>query len=198
MLTNIAHHIVAHPLVYDQVQRLVGITQIHQRFAQRIAPLQSAETILDLGGGTGLLRHLWPGARTYICLDIDALKLRGFRDKHPDGIALLSDATATPIGPGSIDVVLCIFVAHHLDDALLQRFLAESTRILRPGGTFILMDPVWDARRWAGRLLWRYDRGSYPRTPATLEHVLTQHFAPVHREQFALWHRYLLWMGRPR
>src|SRR5689334_9446116 len=106
MLTEILHRLVAHPWIYDQTQLLAGLPAIHRRLARRIARLPPPGVVLDLGGGTGITRALWPRDCTYICLDIDPLKLRGFREKHPGERALLADATQIPLRDGSADTVL--------------------------------------------------------------------------------------------
>ncbi|HET9986409.1 MAG TPA: methyltransferase domain-containing protein [Longimicrobiales bacterium] len=51
------------------------------------------------------------------------------------------DATALPLPPESLDVVLAADVTEHLDDATLAAVLAEARRVLRPGGTLVLYTP---------------------------------------------------------
>jgi SAM-dependent methyltransferase len=192
LLTGILHRIVSQPWVYDQVQVLAGVRKVHSRLEAQFAPLASAATVLDLGGGTGLLRDLWPPTCAYVCLDIDMLKLRGFLSKHPGGVALLSDATRVALRSSSVDVVLCAFVAHHVPDELLGQLIGESVRVLKGAGKLILVDPVWTPERWIGRLIWKYDRGSYPRSAETLRSVISSHCAITHWEIFAIYHEYAL------
>jgi SAM-dependent methyltransferase len=195
MLTNILHRIVAHPWIYDKVQELAGVRQIHRRLSAQIAPLGAAALIIDLGAGTGLVRDLWPRTCTYVCLDQDMLKIRGFLNKCPDGIALCADATRLPIRNECIEVIICTFVAHHLPDQLLADLIDESSRILKQAGTYIFVDPLWAPRRWAGRLLWRLDRGAYPRTERVLHSVLANRFEVAHWEQFSVYHEYTIGVG---
>jgi SAM-dependent methyltransferase len=148
--------------------------------------------VLDLGGGTGLLGSFWPPTCAYTCLDIDMLKLQGFLRKYPAGIALLSDATQVPLKSCSVDVVLCALVTHHIPDALLAQLISESARVLKDTGRLVLMDAVWEPARWVGRLLWNYDRGSYPRTSETLYATISSHYAITHWEYFAVYHKYVL------
>ena len=192
MLTDVLHHIVANPRVYNLVQMLAGVQRVHSRLAVQFASLTSASIGLDLGGGTGLLRSFWPPTCAYVCLDIDMLKLQGFLRRYPAGIALLSDATRVPLKSCSMDVVLCTFVTHHIPDALLAQLISESARVLKSGGKLILVDAVWAPARWVGRLLWKYDRGSYPRTAETLHATISNHCAITHWQRFAVYHEYVL------
>ncbi len=196
MLTRIVHRVVGNPWVYDQLQFLGGGSYIHRRLVARITPVNPSALVLDLGGGTGIARRLWPPTCTYVCLDLDPVKLCRFLNKRSDAIALLSDATCVPIRNRSVDIVLCTFVAHHLPDELLERLISESVRVLKSHGKFIFMDPVLN-RSWVARLLWRFDRGSYPRSSDALHRALSARFENIHQEQFELLHRYLLWIGKP-
>lgn len=198
MLTNVLHRIVQNPWIYERVQFLAGAEHIRRRLAAQIAPLSAATSTLDLGGGTGLYRSLWPCACHYVCLDTDMVKLRGFSNKQPGGIALCADATQVPIRSRSVDVVMCMAVSHHLTDKLLEQLINESVRVLKDGGAFIFVDAVWEPSKLAGRLLWKYDRGSYPRTAEYLRSVISNHYRFIHNEQYSVYHEYLLCVGVKR
>ncbi|MBA3530439.1 MAG: class I SAM-dependent methyltransferase [Ardenticatenales bacterium] len=195
-LTRFLHRLVAHPWVYDQVQIAAGARTTTQHLAAQVALLSGASLVLDVGGGTGLYRGLWPESCAYLATDLDIEKLVGFRAKYPNDPALLADASALPLAAGSVDVVLCTFVSHHLPDSVLAAFLAESRRVLRRGGVFLFMDALWVPSRWPGRLLWRFDRGSFPRTATMLTEVIAEHYTLRHQERFAVWHEYMLLVGR--
>jgi SAM-dependent methyltransferase len=195
MLTEILHRLAAQPRIYDLIQSAAGVAEINRRLAARLAELPRPERILDVGGGTGLAAELWPAGATYVCLDLDPLKLDHFRRKHPDKVALLADATRLPLASRSLDLVLCKLVSHHLGDPLLAMLLSESGRVLRRGGHFVFVDPLWDPARWRGRLLWRYDRGSFPRSELTLHKAVSAHFAINRWDVFAIHHRYVICVG---
>ena len=197
-LPNILHRIVANPWIYDLIQLLLGARYICHLIASQIPYLSSASIVLDLGGGTGTSKSLWRSDTAYICLDIEMHKLHGFKRKHPDGIALLSDATCSPIRSGIVDAVLCIAVAHHLSDDMLIQLINESARVLKSAGKFIFVDPIWKPQRWAQRLLWKLDRGNYPRTAEALLSALSQHYTITHWERFLVLHEYVLCAGAKR
>jgi SAM-dependent methyltransferase len=195
MLTEILHRLAAQPRIYDAIQGIFGAAEMNRRLASLLAELPRPARILDLGGGTGLAPELWPAGATYVCLDIDPLKLGRFRGKHPHGIPLLADATRLPLAGGSFDLVVCKAVSHHLGDPVLPMMLSESARVLRPGAHFVFVDAVWDPGRWRGRLLWRYDPGSFPRTEAALRKAVSAHFAISRWDVFAIHHRYVVCVG---
>lgn len=192
MLKNRFHQIVANPFVYDWVQVLVGSKKVRQRLSSHLQNLPANAIVVDIGGGTGINRELLPANCRYICLDNDSLKLKGFREKFPAEIGILGDATQIPMQSGSIDVVLCTAVSHHIPDAILEDFFRESVRLLKADGQFVFLDAVWSPKRLPSRLLWRYDRGSYPRPLKTLQAILAQHGTIKHSESFAVLHRYLI------
>jgi SAM-dependent methyltransferase len=122
-------------------------------------------------------------------------KLAGFRSNVPDGLAILSDATKMPIVTGSVDVLMCMAVVHHLTDAMLEQVFEEALRVLKVGGHLILLDPVLNRQRLAGQLLWKFDRGSYPRTEEDLHKKLESRFKIIHWEKFAIYHEYVFGIG---
>jgi SAM-dependent methyltransferase len=197
MLKPLLHSIVARPMAYDAVQFLAGASVVRRRMATAVARLGPIRRVLDVGGGTGAGREVVPAGATYVCVDIDPMKIAGFVRKNPGSLAVVGDATRMPLGDGSVDAMILMFVAHHLDDDLLDRFLPEAARVLGPNGRLVFTDPVWAPRRWIGRLLWRYDRGSFPRTPDRLRQALERRFEIEHWEEFAVWHRYVLAVARP-
>jgi SAM-dependent methyltransferase len=206
-MKRLLERIVARPRVYDFVQRAAGAEAVRRRMAALIesavaddAPRTRAgrPRVIDVGGGTGGWRRLWPAGASYVCLDLDPLKLRGFRARHPSGLAVQADATRLPLADAAVDGIACTFLSHHLTDVHVDRMLAECARVLRPGGVFAFADPVWAPARLPGRLLWRYDRGSFPRTAETLREALARHFNVLRWERFAVFHAYALCVASPR
>lgn len=187
--------LVQSPVLYDVVQRLAGEHQFQQRLAPHLHALPADGTLIDIGGGTGLARQR-STARRYVCLDLDLEKLRRFRGRHP-GLAVAADATACPFAPASFDVVLCAKVFHHLNDGQLQAMLAESLRILKPGGVLIVADPV-RSNRLMSRLLWRLDRGSFPRDGTEIRRALPPEYSVTAWEEFrvAIFHDFVVCVAR--
>jgi ubiquinone/menaquinone biosynthesis C-methylase UbiE len=193
-IIKVLHEMAAHPWVYDRIQTFAGQKQSVERMSRYTAAIP-AETVVDVGGGTGAWRRLWSAGCRYICLDIEMPKLKGFRSKVPDGFAVHSDATRMPIATGSADVVMCMAVMHHLTDSMLDQVLEEALRVLRIGGQLILLDPVLNRERRLGRILWRLDRGSHPRTAEQLREMLEARFKILYWEKYAIYHEYVLGIG---
>jgi SAM-dependent methyltransferase len=191
MLRRVLHNLVARPAVYDLVQALAGASVVRKHLAALVPPLPAGAIVLDIGAGTGLYRSIWPASVRYICLDLDPLKLAGFRARHPHDAVVRADASALPIATGSVDAVACTLMAHHLPDAVLLRMLEEARRVLKPGGVFLFTDPVWRAAGLAGRILWKYDRGRFPREAEVLRSHIEQRLEVRKWDQFALWHHYV-------
>ena len=197
MLTALAHRIASHPRVYDWIQRAAGVAKVHARLAEAFERINPRGVMLDVGGGTGINSFLWHGRGRYVCLDLDALKLRGYRDNHPAGAAIQADATRMPIADSSADVLLCKFVVHHLDDDAVARLMDEAHRVLRPDGHVIVIDPVWNPSRRVARVMWKYDRGAFPRPADAIAQIVSRRFALRQRERFCVWHEYVLIVATP-
>src|SRR6266481_2879417 len=189
-IVEMLHEIASHPWIYDRIQNFAGQKENLGRIARHTGAMD-AETVVDVGGGTGTSRTLWPTNCRYVCLDIEMPKLERFRSKVPGGLAVLSDATRMPLANGSVYVVMCMAVVHHLTDAMFDQVLGEALRVLKLGGHLILLDPVLNRERLAGRILWRLDRGSYPRTEQDLRKKLDSRVKIIHWEKFAIYHEYV-------
>ena len=187
MFKKILHRIVANPWVYDRIQVFFGARQNQQRVAQHISAVTPASLILDLGGGTGIFREIWPSTCTYICLDNDIVKLRGFLNKYTDGTALLADATRIPIRSNSVDFVLCTSMSHHVHEDVLAHLIQEGIRVLKGTGKFIFMDGVLRPESWKNRFLWKLDRGLFPHTEEVLRSLISSHFQIIHWEKFSIY-----------
>jgi SAM-dependent methyltransferase len=195
MIKSTLHWFMANPRIYDLVQRLVGARYVHRRLEAQVAPVRSASLILDLGGGTGINRDLWPPESNYVCLDLDPIKLRGYRSKYTGDFPVLGDATRIPIKTGSMDAILCAAVSHHIPDDGLDSLFKEAARSLKAGGRFIFLDAVWVPTRWPGRLMWKYDRGSYPRKKEALKALMEKYTDIVYWQEFSYLHKYILCVG---
>jgi ubiquinone/menaquinone biosynthesis C-methylase UbiE len=150
--------------------------------------------VIEAGGGTGFQRPLWGAAYTYVCLDIDLVKLVGFRKKFPQGLAVLGDATQLPFPSESADATVCVFLIHHLGDDMLPELMAELQRVLKPGGLLLLAEPDKAMDRPLTRLLWRLDRGSHPRSLDEIQAILRKHFQVVEAERTKMLHPFLIFV----
>ena len=87
--------------------------------------------VLDVGCGNRPYRDLFEGCR-YIGTDYFT------EDTRPDAIM---DATRLALGDDRFDIVFCTQVIEHVPDP--AALVAETHRVLRPGGWLVLTGPFW-------------------------------------------------------
>lgn len=184
------------PRLYDWVQALAGKRFSERRLAAQ-TPYLPEGYVCDVGGGTGIWRDIWSSDCQYVCLDIDMNKLRRF-STHQQGVAVRADAVQMSLKNRSVDVIVCIGVAHHFATEDFDRLLHESVRVLKPEGMFLFLDPVWSPNKILGRLMWRYDQGSYPRTTDQLREMISQYYQLLYEEEYTIYHTYFLCRGVKR
>jgi SAM-dependent methyltransferase len=182
------------PRVFDAVQRLVGQSIVYRRIARVLAPAPG-ETVLDVGAGTGNLARILPAEIDYWALDNDPAKLHRLAQKVPRARALQCTALDIEMPDAAVDWTVCVAVAHHLDDRQLPLLVAELARVTRQ--RLIFLDPLAATGPGTAALLWRYDRGSHPRSERTLLDRLSRCFEFEHVERFRVFHRYVLCSARP-
>lgn len=193
------HHSFEDPRIYDLVQWLAGAAEVRRHLRARAASLPAVGRVLDLGAGTGAYRDLWSSACTYVALDLDPAKLQRFAARRGgDSPLVLADAAKVPLQDHTVDVVLCTLVSHHLSDESLEEMLDEAKRVLKPSGTLVFLDAVWEPARLLGRMLWQLDAGNHARPAGRLQQLLATRFTKTDDLIFDVLHRYLLWMGKPR
>jgi ubiquinone/menaquinone biosynthesis C-methylase UbiE len=124
----------------------------------QICSLEGAD-VIDLGAGTGRLTCMVaPRARTIVALDIaqPMLKVAGAnleRLGRRNWLAAVADHRHLPAGDGVADVVMagwtiCFFAIwqHATWQREVGQALAEMRRVLRPGGTAIILETLGTGR----------------------------------------------------
>lgn len=132
--------------LYDGLAAVAGVGEGFKARVAAAARIGEGARVLDMGCGTGVLaeavtrRH--PGCQV-TGLDVDrGILAIASRRLAPLGRAQLLCASAgdLPIVSGSIDTVLATLMLHHLPAVTKARAMAEVARVLRPGGTFYIVD----------------------------------------------------------
>jgi len=109
-----------------------------------LATEHGGDRIVDVGTGVGhTLRRVAPSFRGAVGVDATREMLDAgvgvlARAGVKNALLVQADATALPIGSSTADVVTSRLAAHHFADA--AGAFREITRILRPGGLFVLVD----------------------------------------------------------
>ena len=103
-------------------------------------------TILDIGCGIGrLTKPLSEKAASVTGIDISDVMLEKARLSVTDANVSFVKASASslPFGDQEFDVVLAVFVLQHiLDDALFESALREILRVLKQGGSILIVDGI--------------------------------------------------------
>jgi len=102
---------------------------VHEPVAQRLADL-GADPVIDVGGGQGRLVRALPAGFTGIVVDNSPAQLT-----DAFGPRVLADARHLPFRDGCAGAVTALWMLYHLDEP--ERAVAESWRLLRPGGWFV-------------------------------------------------------------
>lgn len=100
--------------------------------------------VLEIGPGPGAATDvLLPRVAHLSCVEIDT-RLAGRLKERLAGrnvTILCGDGTALPWPAESFDTAICLMMLHHVAPMASQdQLFAEAARVLRPGGTFILLD----------------------------------------------------------
>jgi ubiquinone/menaquinone biosynthesis C-methylase UbiE len=198
MITKILQAIFSVPFFYNQMQIFFGSNVKKGLVKKHYTFLSSQAVILDLGGGTGLYRDLWPKNYKYICLDNDTTKLNGFLKNHPGDTGLFADAARIPLKDKSVHVVFCSSMSHHLTQDVLMTVLAEGARVLHPDGKFMFLDAVLRQESPLNRFLWSLDRGEHPHTEDVLLSCFQKYFNVETFEKFSRYYDFIFMAGSRR
>lgn len=132
--------------LYDPLVSLMGGNRARQELIEQ-ANIQSNQRVLDIGCGTGtlvvLLKRKYATAQI-VGLDPDPKALRRAEKKvKRAGVAVQLDqgfADELPYEGDTFDRVLSSFMFHHLEERDREKMLREVLRVLKPGGSFHLVD----------------------------------------------------------
>jgi ubiquinone/menaquinone biosynthesis C-methylase UbiE len=132
--------------LYDPFVKLIGATAARDTLIEQ-ARLQPGNRVLDIGCGTGTLavriKKRQPDVEV-VGLDPDSKALSRARSKARNASASIAFdqgfADDLPYGDASFDRVLSSFMFHHLPTEVKNKALSEVRRVLKPGGSFCMLD----------------------------------------------------------
>jgi ubiquinone/menaquinone biosynthesis C-methylase UbiE len=148
----------AEELDYRELAPPLLAAGVRDRALARLLELGPSDTVLDSGCGTA--KHaVWNADRVRLMVGADPATL--FADEAIEKVALAkADARRLPFVDGGFDKVFCVDVLEHFPLDVIDAYLAETARVLRPGGRFFAfsntrekssLQPLVDLSRWIGR-----------------------------------------------
>jgi ubiquinone/menaquinone biosynthesis C-methylase UbiE len=130
---------------YDLLTRVLGMNRMYDTLIAQ-AELADGLRVLEIGCGTGNLtvraKRAAPGAEL-TGTDPDPLALARAQRKARGLTGIRFErayAQELPFADGEFDRVLSSMMLHHLDDDVKAAAAAEIHRVLRPGGSFHIVD----------------------------------------------------------
>ncbi len=155
-------------LVAEHQDRRAADTQA--RLHRLLSP-KGDERAIDVGTGAGAIAiALAPLVREVVAVDLVPELLAEARKRAPANVELVeADATALPYELGSFDLACTARMLHHVPRPELV--LAELNRVLRPGGTMLVVDQLAPIDSLAAIELNRFERARDPSTTRILADV---------------------------
>lgn len=149
------------PLVAEQKRRIFREWILGSVGPRRPAVVLKTDLFEEAHNRDRILYDLFPAARLVIGIDLD-LQTTRLAARRPDGevVCLAADVLRLPLGPESVDLIVSTSTLDHFDDPEdLDAAIAELARVLRPGGSLMLVldnpgNPLYHLLRWASRRGW--------------------------------------------
>src|SRR5262245_39511010 len=115
---------------------------VRDRALARLLDFQPTDVALDNGCGTA--KHaVWNADRVRLMVGADPATM--FADEAIERVALAkADARRLPFADGSIDKAFSIDVLEHFPRDVIDAYLAETARVLRPGGRLLVFSNTSD------------------------------------------------------
>ena len=140
-----------------------------RRAVVELAVLPRTARVLDAATGTGAQARAFAGAvREVVGIDISDAMLRVARRRNtlPNLSFDRADVTQLPFAGGQFDGACISFAMHEMPESIRLLALRELHRVLKPGGTLLIVDyslPANALARWISfHLVKLYERDHYP------------------------------------
>ena len=137
----------------------------------RLLPVAGNERALDVGPGAGAIAiGLAPLVHEVLGIDIVPELLAEANKRAPENVRFLEgDATALPFPSDAFDVVTTARTLHHVERP--EIVLSEMSRVLKPGGTMLVVDQLAPNDPLAAMELNRFERARDETTSRILADV---------------------------
>ena len=117
-------------------------TELRLEAVDSLVEPRAGERILDLGCAAGAISHHLSslGCET-VGVDAEPRAVEKARELFPGLRFEVEDVRSLPFADGSFDKAVAADLVEHLDDETFRGMLAETRRVLRPGGTLSIYTP---------------------------------------------------------
>ena len=174
MIRRLADATLWWPAAFDLYQSAIGAPECHRRFITEQVLPRPGQRVLDVGCGVGASLKFIPDGVGYCGIDISPSYIEAARRAHGSrGEFVCVDLQNAGALSGPFDTAFAFGVLHHLPDDAIPALGALLTRVLRPGGTFVSIDPCHvDTQPIWSKCLMAFDRGRHIRTEEGYRQVL--------------------------
>ncbi len=181
MIRRVTEAALARPSAFASYQAAIGAPACHQRFIAEYVRARAGQRILDIGCGVGASLRFVPDGVEYVGVDISPQYIEAARRTYgARGTFICADLGDDQCARlGLFDTAFAFGVLHHLPDETMGVLATLLTRVLRPGGSFVSIDPCrYDRQPLWSRVMMALDRGRHIRTEAEYKRVLAS-FGPA-------------------
>lgn len=200
MLRRLVHKMADRPALWDAARHVIEAGYRGEKAVIRgeLGSLQGV--VLDVACGTGIYSPLFPDS-SYTGVDLSEGYVARARRKYKGKKFLAMDALDLRFAEASFDAVLMVGFLHHLTDVEVRQALREVKRVLKPGGTFLLIEDCPTRSRWnlLGRFLQSLDAGNRIRANTWYEQVIEEELTPLRAYPLSsgLWDYFAYVLRRP-
>jgi SAM-dependent methyltransferase len=175
--------VLSNPAVYNATQRAFGAGAARRDVAARYLQARSKDRVLDIGCGTAEILPYLPASVDYWGFDLSDDYIREAQERFGDRGHFRCADVGEYVDHDNLrdmDLVLASGVLHHLDDPESQSLISLASRVLRPGGRLVTVDPTFaPGQSRASRWLVSKDRGQSVRTPEGYRSLAAAEFGRV-------------------
>ena len=164
---------------YKLFQFLVIPQKSRKYIENNIISVSGVESVLDFGCGVGYHAEYFEFAEY---LGIEPLescvaKANQLFAKKGTTFKVGDHNTLKNINDESFDLIIAIGVLHHIEDEIVDLFIGEAKRLLKPGGRLTTFDPVIHSdQTFPSKWVVSQDRGRYVRRPEEYSEFFKTHF----------------------
>lgn len=163
------------PTWYHWLVRPTWFTQrcIHRHLLEHFCFQDQA--VLDFGSGVGSNCVLFSSEK-YVGMDIDERRVTYATKKYPNYRFIHFHEDKVPFQGQSFDYILMVAVLHHISSDKIAKYLNALTKILKPDGKMIILEPCFMPRyRYRNWFMKIIDRGKFIRDQDGYQSLFESH-----------------------